>query len=76
MTGDDGILTEVQGEQDLRVHLVRERLRAARHETGQSIAAVRTEIAVRADWMTWYLARPEAFLGAAFLVGFIVAHRR
>lgn len=62
--------------EDSRVGAARSRLMVARQRTRTALSALRTEVKERADWHTWYRASPEAFLGAAFLVGFLLAKRR
>lgn len=59
--------------EDRRVADARARLALARQHTRRTLSALRAEVAEQADWRTWVRARPELFLGAAFLTGLFLA---
>jgi len=55
---------EIQGEID-----------RTREELAASIVLLRQDLAQAADWRTWVRRRPLAWVGAAFLAGFVLGTR-
>ena len=46
-----------------------------RERVATSVMALRQEVARQTDWREWVRRRPGAFLGGAFVVGFILGQR-
>jgi hypothetical protein len=61
---------------DQRVNDARARLTLARQRTRGTLTVLQHELVERADWHTWFRARPGLFLTTAFVVGFLLAKRR
>ena len=75
MSAETGLVASTRPE-DLRVEEARARLMLARQRTRGTLSALRSEIAEKTDWHTWFRARPGLFLAAAFAAGFLLARRR
>lgn len=75
MGADTKMVVHVRPE-DKRVDEARMRLTLGRLHTGGVMTALRTELAEKANWRTWFRADPGLFLSVAFGVGFLLARRR
>lgn len=52
---------------------VRERMDASRQEVAESLLALRERLRLRTDWRLALQRSPTAILGAAFVLGFVIA---
>lgn len=75
MAVDTSLIVRVRPE-DQRVDEARMRLMLGRLHTGGALSSLRTELAEKTNWRTWFRADPGLFLTAAFAVGFLLARRR
>jgi ElaB/YqjD/DUF883 family membrane-anchored ribosome-binding protein len=55
---------------------LRAEIERTRAELATSVSALREEVAHATDWREWVNKRPLMCVGAAFMVGFLLAHRR
>ena len=55
---------------------LRAEIERTRAELATSVTALRQEVAQVADWREWVRKRPMLAVGAAFMIGFVIAHRR
>jgi hypothetical protein len=55
---------------------VRAEIERTRAELATSVNALRHEVAQAADWRMWVQKRPLLCVGAAFMIGFLIAQRR
>jgi ElaB/YqjD/DUF883 family membrane-anchored ribosome-binding protein len=55
---------------------LRAEIERTRAELATTVTALRQEVAQAADWRGWVRKRPLLAVGAAFMVGFLIAHRR
>ncbi len=55
---------------------LRAEIERTRAELATSVTALREEVAHVTDWRGWVGKRPFVCVGAAFMVGFLLAHRR
>lgn len=47
----------------------------ARQRTQVALQVLQDEVAEKADWHTWFQARPVLFLSVAFVAGYLMAKR-
>ena len=47
-----------------------------RERVALSVVAQRDEVVRQTNWRNWFVRRPAAFLGAAFVAGFWLGNRR
>jgi hypothetical protein len=55
---------------------VRAEIERTRAELATSVSALRHEVAQATDWRLWVQKRPLLCVGAAFMLGFLLAQRR
>jgi ElaB/YqjD/DUF883 family membrane-anchored ribosome-binding protein len=55
---------------------LRAEIERTRAELATSVTALRQEVAQTVDWRAWVRNRPLLAVGAAFMIGFVIAHRR
>jgi hypothetical protein len=51
-------------------------LERSRERVERSMSALRAAVARTTDWRAWFARRPEVFLGAAVVLGFMLGYRR
>lgn len=55
---------------------LRAEIERTRAELATSVSALRQEVGRATDWRAWVQERPLLCVGAAFMVGFLLAQRR